>query len=711
MKTVVSLVVSFLCAAALQAQGYYYITLYHWPSEMVQGVGSTTDSVLMQAPADDVFAGPFNLGFSFPFYGQNYSQFWVSDNGYLVFDTTGNVSTGNNTAIPNPAAPNGAVYVYWDNLQMSTNSNPRFPDKVRMYRWGTAPHRAVTLQWYSVTLNTDGLMYGYVTLYEDGTIDIAPIRSTTQSSAFGGTVGIESPDGTSALMIGGPDFKVDNSDLKDYQDARIYRIKWGVQPQYETEMRTVLPSHAYKGKKTPLEGVVYNQGSETITSLKIRYRAGTMFNVSNVFNVNIPPGGYYEFAFPTNKQWTPISAPSLDTLRLFVDELNGHPDSMPGNSEAMRLVFVGDGTSAARNAVLEEFTGAWCGFCPDGALKVEDIEMSHPEAVLIARHYADAMATALDDSLVAYYGPAFPQALIDRYSFGIFEPFPKDRFDQSHTNLWEYYISTHQNTTVYPSSIELQLEKTYDPSSRQLTLRAHGEFKDHDYGDIRLHVLLLQDSVTGSGSGYDQVNYYSKDRQGGVNDPNHPLYNYPDPIVGYRHNHVARKHFTPLWGTAIGPAPAQYAPGDTFSMEWTYTLPSDVDDRYAYPVAFVSYYEGTNPLHYNYVINGVKLGYLTASTSGIADATAPGNQGVVVAPNPARDVTLLRFDLKKRSTVKVRLYDITGRHVVREFVDGFTYVAGRHSMWLPLQGLDAGLYLVVVEVDGVWRVARLQVVR
>ncbi|GEM_PF-1961310 len=691
----------------VMGQGYYSTTLYHWPEAFLNGLRGTNYTVLMQAPADDVFAGPFNLGFSFPFYGQSYTQFWVSDNGYIVFDTTGNVSTGNNTAIPNTAAPNGAIYAYWDNMQMSTNSNPNYPDQVRMYQWGTAPNRAVTLLWYSVTLNSDGLVYAYLTLYEDGSIEIAPIRSATQSSAFGGTVGIESPDGQQALMIGGPDFKVDNSDLKSYQDTRIYRIQWGFQPRYETEMRTVLPSHAYKGKKTPLGGVVYNHGSETITSLKMRYQAASLFNVGYTFNVTIPPGGYYEFEFPSAKQWTPISSPSLDSLRLFVDEINGQPDSVPANSTAERMVFVGDGTSAARNVVLEEFTGAWCGFCPDGALKVEDIELIYPEFVAIARHVGDAMATSLDDSLAAYYGPAYPQALIDRYSFGMFEEFPKDRSDQQHNNLWADYIGRRKNATDYPSSIELKLHKTYDPTTRQLTIRVRGEFKDHDYGDIRVHALLLQDSVTGSGQGYDQVNYYSHERSG--TDPNHPLYNYPDPIVGYRHNHVARKHFTPLWGTALAASPTQYAPGDTFSMEWTYTLPSDVDERYAYPVAFVSYFEGTRPLNYNYIINGIKSEYLMQSPSGIAEASSGTPIGIRLAPNPATDVALLRFSLDKRAPVSVRLYDVTGRHMVKEFVSGYTYVKGNHSMWLPLHGVPAGTYLVVVDVDGVWQVGRLVV--
>ncbi len=693
------------------SNNYYYIQLYSYPEGLLQALGSGQYTTLMQAPADDTWGTPVALGFSFPFYGQTYDTVWVSDNGYLVFDTTNNVSTGNNTAIPSAAAPNGAVYGFWDNLQMSTASNPNFPDHIRAYSWGTAPNRAYTFYWYSVTLNNDGFCYVLITLYEDGKIDIIIRRVATQSSSFGGTVGIESPDGQHGLMVAGPNYTHD-VDLKAYQDVLMYRIIPGVQPKYDVYMGALLPSHAYKGKKTPLEGYVYNLGSETITSLEIRYSAG-ISNVGHVFNVNIPPNGQYEFSFPKSKRWTPISAPANVQFTLYVDKINNHPDTFPDNNSVSRTIYVGNGTSAPRNVVIEEFTGAWCGFCPDGALKVEEILQSHPEVVAISRHVGDDMALPQDDSLNAYYRPFFPQALIDRFYFSIFDgSIPKDRSSQSSPNLWEEYVASRKGN-AYPSSIDLSMTSSYDTTTRQLTVTVKGNFVDYDSGDIRVHFLLLQDSVTGSGDGYDQVNYYSS-QSFAVGGASHPFYNLPDPIVGYRHNHTIRVHATPLWGAPLSASPRKYTPNDSFERTWTITLPSTIDDRYAYPVAFVSYYEGTEVLYYNYVINGTKQGYLNPEESvgsGIGEEPTPASSGIIrVAPNPASEWSLLYFQQAERlADVTVRILDVTGKEVAT-VVNG-RFVDGKHPVMLPVQALRPGMYIVAVTINGVTYTERLHVVK
>src|ERR1700761_9466582 len=49
---------------------------------------------------DDGFSGPVNLGFTLNFFGTNYTQFWVNNNG--------NVSFGNGISDFTPTGPTGA---------------------------------------------------------------------------------------------------------------------------------------------------------------------------------------------------------------------------------------------------------------------------------------------------------------------------------------------------------------------------------------------------------------------------------------------------------------------------------------------------------------------------------------------------------------------------------------------------------------------------
>jgi hypothetical protein len=64
--------------------------------------------------SDDNFAGPFNIGFSFLFYGSAYSQVYVSSNGFLSFDSGQSQFTNQN--IPNIAVPNNMIDLFWDDL-------------------------------------------------------------------------------------------------------------------------------------------------------------------------------------------------------------------------------------------------------------------------------------------------------------------------------------------------------------------------------------------------------------------------------------------------------------------------------------------------------------------------------------------------------------------------------------------------------------------
>ncbi len=80
---------------------------YNW----IDITGNGTQIVGM---GDDDFRGPFDLPFNFPHYGNIYNQVYICSNGYLMFG--GGNTTYSNTAIPNAAAPNNAIYFFWDDV-------------------------------------------------------------------------------------------------------------------------------------------------------------------------------------------------------------------------------------------------------------------------------------------------------------------------------------------------------------------------------------------------------------------------------------------------------------------------------------------------------------------------------------------------------------------------------------------------------------------
>jgi hypothetical protein len=69
-----------------------------------------------------------------------------------------------------------------------------------------------------------------------------------------------------------------------------------------------------------------------------------------------------------------------------------------------------------------------------------------------------------------------------------------------------------------------------------------------------------------------------------------------------------------------------------------------------------------------------------------------------ISPNPARDNVSLTIDLTKSANLRVAFFTADGKQVLLP-VDGLSYNAGRHSFNVPLKGLAAGVYSVVITAD------------
>ncbi|RQV99350.1 hypothetical protein EH220_01865 [bacterium] len=66
---------------------------------------------------DDQNLGPYSIGFTFPFYGQNFTTYRISANGWLSFTATdAGESSYNNTGLPNSSAPENLIAPWWDDL-------------------------------------------------------------------------------------------------------------------------------------------------------------------------------------------------------------------------------------------------------------------------------------------------------------------------------------------------------------------------------------------------------------------------------------------------------------------------------------------------------------------------------------------------------------------------------------------------------------------
>ena len=88
------------------------------------------------------------------------------------------------------------------------------------------------------------------------------------------------------------------------------------------------------------------------------------------------------------------------------------------------------------------------------------------------------------------------------------------------------------------------------------------------------------------------------------------------------------------------------------------------------------------------------------SSDNVANEQAEQLPGVVLYPNPARDYAIL----SGLNNATVQIFDLTGRMVYE--------VAGADAMIeLPVEGFNAGSYIIRISQDGKTAVRRLNVVR
>jgi hypothetical protein len=76
-------------------------------------------------------------------------------------------------------------------------------------------------------------------------------------------------------------------------------------------------------------------------------------------------------------------------------------------------------------------------------------------------------------------------------------------------------------------------------------------------------------------------------------------------------------------------------------------------------------------------------------------------------PNPASEQTVVEFSLKAATNLSLRVLDMQGKTVWQENV---RYPAGPHTRTIPLNGVPAGVYAVVLET-GKTRAAKTLVIR
>lgn len=217
-----------------------------------------------------------------------------------------------------------------------------------------------------------------------------------------------------------------------------------------------------------------------------------------------------------------------------------------------------------RNAVLEEFTGVRCGYCPDGQKVAAGIHDKFPDrTVLISIHsgpfaapttgypdYTTQFGEVIDQNASV---AGYPAATINRKLFNGASTLSLGR---------DKWVAAAAEIRAMLSPVNIGLKSDFDPTSRILTVQVETYYTDDSPSpENYVNVALLENNVIG---------YQSDYANGNRND--------------YSHKHMLRWLLSGQWGQKI----EKTAKGSSNIQTFTYTVPTGFAVANCDIAAFVS---------------------------------------------------------------------------------------------------------------------------
>lgn len=242
------------------------------------------------------------------------------------------------------------------------------------------------------------------------------------------------------------------------------------------------------------------------------------------------------------------------------------------------LTMISIQAQPVKKVLLEEFSGNWTGFSPRGFAKRDSIVNANQGLVIpVGFHYADPLANAESDAIVDSFGVStYPSGMVDRKLFS------GQSSVSMNTQDWGYW--TNSRLANYPV-LSLTISSDYNSATRLSNAHVKIKFNSAKTANMKVHLFYIEDSVINFSPAYNQENYYGAGCS--FADPGSPYYNFPCVINGLAYRHVFRHAASPVYGTT-GIIPTSVSPGDTFSINYAYTLPQSFDETRITLVAFVS---------------------------------------------------------------------------------------------------------------------------
>ncbi len=261
---------------------------YEWNDISSTGTAATWTAAGTYDELDEGIAGPYDLGFNYKFYGQEYSQVYFSTNGFITFESFSG-SVFSNDAIPDSEAPNALIAAVWDDLDGGDGGTVYYQqfDNKFVVQYDSWPE-------YS----DSGEFTFQIVIFKNGNVMI--YYNSVTGDLTGSTVGIEDHNGTDGLQV------VNNAAYLSNNKA----LKFSAEPEW------VVPSNyegtLSMGSSADIElEFITNDIPQGIYSIDLVVNSNDPDNTSRVIPVemNLGMSNYQSATINVTDGWNLVSTP------------------------------------------------------------------------------------------------------------------------------------------------------------------------------------------------------------------------------------------------------------------------------------------------------------------------------------------------------------------------------------------------------------------
>ena len=422
-------------------------------------------------------------------------------------------------------------------------------------------------------------------------------------------------------------------------------------------------------KATPVVEIK-NLGTTTITSASIDvvYNGKTLS--VDASGLSIPTNGLY--SIPMSGYFDMASGNKSVTATL--TKVNGSADANANDN--IKTIMVNPLVPAIGKAVVaEEATGTWCSWCPRGAVWLRNMDERYPEFFIgIAVHNNDPMENANYDGGIKSYISGYPSLIADRGADIDPSAVEVDFFER----------------IVKPAAGTIRSGATYNATTRELKMSLTTKFNTAVTGNYKLAMVLVEDSVTGSGTGWDQANSYAgggRGVMGGFEKLGNPV-----PASQMVYDHVGRVIYPNFNGLSNAYSSTIQA-NDSFTHNFTVVLdPSWASNRMHIVGLLIEPNGRINNASKTDLNDAITNGYVAGTAVLSVSKINQTNSSVLVYPNPSKDAFRIMLNDASIQNGVVKVYSLDGKLVYEGSVNGNETVI-ETSQW------PVGVYAGFVETE------------